>query len=240
VTTSEDWAAAEPDYIAFGRCRSGKRWFWYASACASGHDRPHCDDPACSPGLTGHDYGWEDTEQAALDAMRAAATRLEGKPHGGGIGRPTWAAEILKQINAARRRARPPRRETAEAAPVEYLYEPWSWYDDYGETHEGINEIPIVKKTAKRIYYDNTDSWDRVAGTVTLGYISREDYETDTRCKDTCPRRIPAGLVCAPHGRDFPHYIHFGERLVPPRRDGLRHPRGRRGIPVCLGTRAGT
>ena len=67
MTTSEDWAAAEPDYIAFGRCRSGKRWFWYVSARAFGHDRPHCDDPTCSPGPTGHDYGWEDTEQAALD-----------------------------------------------------------------------------------------------------------------------------------------------------------------------------
>ena len=38
--------------------------------------------------------------------MRAAATRLAGKRHGGGIGRPTWAAEILKQINATRRRAK--------------------------------------------------------------------------------------------------------------------------------------
>ncbi len=142
--------------------------------------------------------------------MRAAAIRLAGKPHGGGIGRPAWAAEILKQINAARRRARPPKRKTAEAAPVEYLYEPWSWYDDSSETHNGINVIPIVKKTAKRIYYDRTDSWDRVGGTVTLGYISREDFETDTRCRDICPRDIPAGLVCGPHGRSFGHCVHFG------------------------------
>ena len=72
MITAEDRAAAEPDHITFGRCRSGKRWFWYASARAFGHDRPHCGDPACSPGLTRHDYGWEDTEQAALDAMCAA------------------------------------------------------------------------------------------------------------------------------------------------------------------------
>jgi hypothetical protein len=142
--------------------------------------------------------------------MRATATRLAGKPLGGGIGRPRWAAEILKQINAAKRKARPPRPGAAEAAPVEYLFEPWSWYDDNSETHKGINAIPIVKKTAKRIYYDRTDSWDRVGGTVTLGYISREDFETDTRCKDTCPRDTPAGLVCGPHGRTFGHCVHFG------------------------------
>jgi hypothetical protein len=207
VTTSEDRAAAEPDYIAFGRCRSGKRWFWYASARAFGHDRPHCDDPACSPGLTGHDYGWEDTERAALDAMRAAATRQAGKPHGGGIGRPTWAAEILKQINATRRRARPPKRETAEAAPVEYLYEPWSWYDDYGETHKGINEIPIVKKTTKRIYYDNTSRWDRHDGVVTLGFIDRQDFEGDTRCKGICP--VDATVTrCTEHRLAYPHCAH--------------------------------
>ena len=201
---------ADDIYIAFGRCRSGKRWFWYASARSYGHNEPHCDDPACSPGLTGHDYGWEDTEQAALDAMHAAASRLAGKPWGRGIGRPTWAAEMLKQINAAKRRTRPPKQGAAEAAPVEYLYEPWSWYDDYCETHKGINEIPIVKKTARRIYYDNSDSWDRTAGTVTLGYLSREEFETDTRCHDSCPRAVPAGLVCAPHGRNFRHCIHWG------------------------------
>lgn len=186
----------EPDYIASGRCRSGSRWFWYVSARSYGHDERHCEDPVCSPGLTGHEYGWEDTEDEALDAMRAAGARLSGRPWGRGIGRPTWAAEILKQINAARRRTRPPIPGAAEAAPVEYLYEPWSW-SDYDnppyETYKRINAIPIVKKAAKRIYYDRTDSWDRSGGTVTVGYIGRQDFETDTRCRDTCPRDIPAG-----------------------------------------------
>ena len=99
----------EPDYIASGRCKSGRRWFWCVSARSYDHDERHCEDPVCSPGLTGHEYGWEDTEEEALDAMQAAGTRLSGLPWGRGIGRPTWAAEILKQINAARRRARPPK-----------------------------------------------------------------------------------------------------------------------------------
>ena len=197
----------EPDYIASGRCKSGRRWFWCVSARSYDHDERHCEDPVCSPGLTGHEYGWEDTEEEALDAMQAAGTRLSGLPWGRGIGRPTWAAEILKQINAARRRARPPKPGASEAAPVEYLYEPWSW-SDYDnppyETHRGINEIPIVKKTAKRIYHDRTDRWDRHDGVVTLGYIDRQELETDTRCRDSCQRDVPAGPVCATHGRDFP------------------------------------
>ena len=43
-----------------------------------------------------------------------------------------------------------------------------------------------------------------------IGFIDRQEFETDTRCRDDCPRDIPAGLVCAPHARDFPHCIHFG------------------------------
>lgn len=83
--------------------------------------------------------------------------------------------------------------------------------DDYGETKRGITEIPIVKSTAKRVYYDATDSWDRHDGTVTLGYLSREELEADTRCRDTCPREVPAGPVCEAHGRDFPHCVHWGD-----------------------------
>jgi hypothetical protein len=201
------------DHVWFGRCRSGKRWFWIAEGQSYRNDGRHCDDPVCQDGMTGHEYGWESTEQAALDAMHAAISRLAGKPIGDKlIGRPTHAASALKRINAARRRARPPKPGATEAAAVEYLYEPWSWSDDYGETHKGINVIPIVKKTAKRVYYDNSSSWDRYEGTITLRYFSREEFETDTRCRDTCSRDIPADIVCAPHGRDFPHCVHFGEQ----------------------------
>ena len=98
---------------------------------------------------------------------------------------------------------------------MQYLYEPWSWtdYDNPPyETHRGIRVISIVKKTPRRIYYDATDSRDRHDGVVTLGYIGRQDLEADTRCRDSCPRDIPAGLVCAAHGRGFPHCVHFGEQ----------------------------
>jgi hypothetical protein len=197
-----------------GRCRSGSRWFWIAALMEYGDDAHKCDDPVCIYGGP-HEYGWEDTEELALKAMTEAAARLgEEFPPGSWKGARD-ASAALKRINAAKRRARPPKRGISEAAPVEYLYEPWSWtdYDNYPyETQKGINEIPIAKKTAKRIYYDRTSRWDREDGVVTLGYIDRQDFETDTRCRDVCRRDIPAGLVCGPHGRDFPHCIHFGER----------------------------
>jgi hypothetical protein len=59
--------------------------------------------------------------------------------------------------------------------------------------------VPIVKKTAKLIYY-TSDSWDRREAVVSPGCISREEFETDTRCHDDCPRDISADLECAPHG----------------------------------------
>lgn len=193
-------------YIVHGRCKSGKRWFWIAAELDYA-DHHKCADPVCVYGGP-HAYGWEDTEDAALKAMSDAVTSFGGEAFNSRAG---VAADALKRINAAKRRARPAKPDASGTAPVEYLYEPWSWSDDYGETHKGINEIPIVKKTAKRIYYDKSDSRDLSEGVVTLGFISREEFETDTRCRDLCPRDIPAGLVCAPHSRGFPHCVHFGD-----------------------------
>jgi hypothetical protein len=217
-------------YVDHGRCRSGHSWFWYAAALD--YDYPRCDDPVCEPGLHPHEYGWEDTEDLALKAMAEAVARLGGEVRqgcyqGSAPGRASAAAAALKRINSTRRKARPPKTGASNAAPAEYLYEPWYWtdYDNPPyETHKGITEIPIAKKTAKRIYYDRTDRWDRDSGVVTLGYIDRQDFEADTRCRAICPRNIPAGLVCGPHGRDFPHCVHFGEQ---DRRDPRHYdPRG--------------
>jgi hypothetical protein len=126
-------------------------------------------------------------------------------------GRQSAAAGALKRVNAARRRARPPRAGATGTAVVEYLYEPWSWtdYDNCPyETHKGIGEIPVVKKTGKRIYYDATSRWDRADGVVTLGYISRHDLETDTRCRDTCPVNIQVSR-CSAHRASYPHCVHL-------------------------------
>lgn len=200
-------------HVDHGRCRSGRNWFWYAAVLD--YDYPRCDDSVCEPGLHPHEYGWEDTEDLALKAMAEAVSRLGGEVRqgcyqGNAPGRASAAAAALKRINSARRKARPPKPGAAETTLVEYLYEPWSWsdYDNYPyETSKGINEIPILRKTAKRIYYDASDSWDRQYGVVTQGYIDRQDFEADTRCRGACPVDVTV-TRCSSHRLSYPHCVH--------------------------------
>ena len=61
-----------------------------------------------------HEYGWENTEDLALKAMSEAVTRLgeevrRGCYEGNAPGRASEASSALKRINAARRKARPPK-----------------------------------------------------------------------------------------------------------------------------------
>ena len=148
-------------------------------------------------------------------------------------GRPAGAHE-LKRIGAAGRGARPPEPGADDAAPVEYLYVPCARirYNGYSAgTRRWVQEVPIVKKTAKRIYY-TSDSWDRSQAVVPPGCISREQFETDTRCRDHCPRDIAAGLVCAPHGRGHRHCVHLlapGRHCYAPGGCGEDCPAGTRG-----------
>ena len=73
--------------------------------------------------------------------------------------------------------------------------------------------MPIVKKTAQWIYYAS-DSWDRREAVVSPGRISREQFETDTRCgddreycphgEDRCRHGYPAGVIPVPGDRRRP------------------------------------
>ena len=140
-------------------------------------------------------------------ALPFIAASRSGRSHA--RGRPAGAHE-LKRISAARRRARP-LKPGAHDVPVEYLYVPCARIRYNGcsaGTRRWVQEVPIVKKTAKRIYY-TSGTWDRNQAVVSPGCISREEFETDTRCHDNCPRDIAAGLVCAPHGRGHRHCVHF-------------------------------
>jgi hypothetical protein len=199
-------------YVTFGRCRSGRRWFWVAAEWGF-PDSHSCDDPVCAYGGR-HEYGWEDTEELALKAAGEAVARLGGELAARGPrGDAGAASDALKRINAARRRTRPPKPGATAAAPVEYLYVPCvhTPYDESpAETRRRVQEVPIARKPAKRIYYDISNRWDQDEGTVTLGFISREELETDTRCQDSCPRDLPAYAVCRPHQRSHRHCVHFG------------------------------
>ena len=89
---------------------------------------------------------------------------------------------------------------------AEYLYIPCARIRYYGhpaQTRRWVQPVPIVKKTAKLIYY-TSDSWDRREAVVSPGCISREQFEADTRCHDRCRHGYPAGVIPVPGDRHRP------------------------------------
>ena len=144
-------------------------------------------------------------------ALPFIAASRPGRSHAGGQ---SARADQLRRISAARRNARPPEPGADNAAPAGYLYGylyvPCSgarYHGDPAGTRRWVQEVPIVRKTAKWIYY-TSDSRDRGAAVVSPGRINREEFETATWCHDSCPRDIAAGLVCAAHGRGHRHCVH--------------------------------
>ena len=106
--------------------------------------------------------------------------------------------------------ADPPRRA---AAPAGYLYLPCARTGSRGgpaPARRRVQQVPIVKKTARRIYYAS-DSWDRREAVISPGCISREQFETDTRCRRPCPGGA-RGARCARHGHTREHCPHGDDR----------------------------
>ena len=119
----------------FGRCRSGKQWFWYAGMGYLEGARK----------VT----GYVDTEDQAIDAAMAVIRSFRGRlpivahvSHG-------CASRELKHINEGKRRAKPSSGAT-DSRVIEYLYS-GSRSDYSGELL--LRRFAITKKTAKRIYY---------------------------------------------------------------------------------------
>ena len=107
----------------FGRCRSGKRWFWSA--------RKFSEEAV---------FGWIDTEEQATAAVMDAVRSLKTAPFMKAISRHECARDVLKEINEAKRRERPAP-VTSDARITEYLY-----------TRHGY-KFRITKKTKKRVFY---------------------------------------------------------------------------------------
>jgi hypothetical protein len=165
--------------IWFGRCRSGKRWFWKAYNFSLSSERHH---------QTGvweeiEEHSFEETEEAAWAALRDAVIRLADK-------RPAVAAAIhgvasdgLKALNTAKRAARPAP-DTSDAHVVEYLY---------GHTHGEITpgspvRFRIAKKTTKRVFYIRHEELldahgeprrDVRGNDYGIGYVNRQKLEAD-------------------------------------------------------------
>ena len=122
-------------------------------------------------------------------ALPFIAASRSGRSHAGG---PPARADARKRTGAAGPKARPPEPGADDAAPAGYLYVPCARNPRNGhpaQTRRWVQQVPIVKKTAKLIYY-TSDSWDRREAVVSPGCISREQFETDTRCHHNCPRDI--------------------------------------------------
>ena len=135
------------------------------------------------------------------------------------------------------RKTRPRQPGGGDAAPAGYLYVPCARIRCRGypaQARRRVQQVPIVKKTAQRIYYAS-DSWDRREAVISPGCISREQFETDTRCRDDsehCPHRddrcrhgYPPGVIPVPGDRPGPagrlffatraaaeDHLHRGER----------------------------
>jgi hypothetical protein len=139
-------------------------------------------------------------------ALPFIAASRSGRGHPAG---PLARAGGRKRADAADRMARPRETGADDAAPAGYLYVPCGriGYHDYpAGTRRWVQEVPIVRKTAKLIYYAS-DSWDRREAVVSPGCISRDQFETDTLCRDDCPAGT-RGVRCAKHAHRWQHCPH--------------------------------
>jgi hypothetical protein len=140
------------DLILYGRCRSGKRWFWAAGY----HSEDEC-------------HGWADTEEQALSRVRSY---IEGMANGNSViafRNEGKASHVLRDINEAKRKSRPAP-NASDSRAVEFIY-----------SYHGT-KFRITKKTAKRIFYVKVeDTHYRGEGEcgihevndLELGYIDR-------------------------------------------------------------------
>jgi hypothetical protein len=162
-------------------------------------------------------------------------------------------AAALRRLGAAVRKVRPPESGADDATPAEYLYVPCARVCYHGvsaQTRRWVQEVPIVRKTADGIYY-TSDSWDRREAVVSPGVISRQEFETDTRCR----HGYPAGVIPIPGahpgsaGRLFfatrqaaEYHLYRGERegAGQAARDAARIPELRRAMADAHPDRGGT
>lgn len=115
----------------------------------------------------------------------------------------SFIAGALQRIGGAGRKAPPLNLPADGAAAIQYLYVPCARDSGHpGEALRWVQAVPIVKKTARAIYY-TSDHWNWREAVVSPGCISREQFEADTRChrEDRCRHGYPAGVIPIPGDR---------------------------------------
>jgi hypothetical protein len=118
------------------------------------------------------------------------------------MNRPSLIAVAARRIGTAGQKIQLPKSIATGGAPVEYLYVPCVSTRCNGrgtETLRWVQEVPIVRKTVRLIFY-TSDSWNWREAVVGPGCISREQFEADTRCHgaDRCRHGYPAGVIPIP------------------------------------------
>ena len=162
-------AATDPPLIFWGRCRSGRRWFWTANEY--GGDQLH---------------GWADTPDDASRQANAAVVQLAAGRYANIRVLHGVATDKLKKLNAAKRAAKPPRTKTTRGTatpppdPIGYLYavEPGRYeLDDVTWIDGKVVRFPITKKTPRRIYYLRPRFLYMPGPDWQPGYIDRQELE---------------------------------------------------------------
>lgn len=153
-------------HFGYGRCRSGKRWFWVIHTYTIGS------------GESAYEQGTTETEEEAAGAVIATIVRLAcGEPVMAYVSH-NHARWRLKELNEAKQRARPPS-DATDTKVVEYLY----GYDGHPV------RFRITKKTSKRVFYrrsqqqiDQHDEPVEDFGRLhedEVGYVDRQKLEAD-------------------------------------------------------------
>lgn len=162
MTTTDD-----PPLIFWGRCRSGRRWFWTAREF-NGTDA----------------HGWASTPDDASRQANAAALKLAGGRYANIRVLHGVAAEELKKLNTAQRNTKPPKSARTGAVPpldpTGYLYavEPGRYdLDDATWIPGKVVQFPITKTTARRIYYLRPRFLFMPGPDWEPGYVDRQDLE---------------------------------------------------------------
>jgi hypothetical protein len=132
---------------SWGRCRSGKRWFW--SAREQYNVRIRGDDHE------GREwYGWADTEEAATEAARAAIRADAGDALVSVSVRHGWTSSKLAELSREERKAKwaanPPKQSGVADHGALWAYH--AYYGDMGAPDRGWAEHRIVRKTRKYIW----------------------------------------------------------------------------------------
>lgn len=146
----------DPLHIVWGRCRDATRWFWHAQI------------------LGGPDtHGWAKDRTTAASRANAAAVKLAAGRYASIRIRDEAAETKLTAIRAARQTETEERQHTADGSN---LWAIEAGFYDYGTrqwVRSRLVRLPIVKKTAKRIYFLRSSE----PGEFEQGYIDRQHFE---------------------------------------------------------------